>query len=295
MTAQLTATTNTSYLPAIQPPSVLLLGGPGAGKTYSLATLAEAGLEVFVIVTEPVGLDTLVDVFAKKNLMHKLHWNQITPSRPGFSDLIKAAEMISIQTYETLAKMSPSGDRRNAQWLKLLKCLANFHDERTGKDFGPIDKFTPDQVLVIDSLSGLNIMAMDVVIGDKPNAHQGEWGIAMGTLEKLILSLTSQVKCSFILTAHLEKEVNEVTGATQLMASALGRKLAPKLPRFFSEVVLAYRDQSQFFWSTTAMNTDLKNRSLPLDSKLLPSFKPIVDAYHKRLEAAGQQPTSGQN
>jgi hypothetical protein len=262
------------------------MGGPGSGKTYSLSTLAEAGLDVFVIVTEPVGLDTLVDVFAKKNLMHRLYWHQITPARPGFSDMAKAAQMIATNTYETLAKMAPSGDRRNSQWIKLLTQLSNFHDQRTGTDFGPIDSFNDNCCLVIDSLSGLNIMAMDLVIGDKPNAHKGEWGIAMGALEKLILSLTSQVKCPFILTAHVEKEVNEISGATQVMAAALGRKLAPKLPRFFSEVVLAHRQADQFFWSTTASNVDLKNRSLPLGDKLPPSFVPVIESYRNRVKAA---------
>lgn len=261
------------------------MGGVGAGKTYSLATLAEAGLEVFVITTEPVGLDTLIDVFDKKKLMDKLHYHQITPSRPGFADMMKAATVIASNTFETLTKMAPSGDRRNAQWLKLLTLLSDFKDERTGRSFGPVDNFTSDQVLVIDSLSGLNIMAMDVVVGDKPVPAMGEWSIAMGTLEKLILSLTSQVKCPFVLISHLEKETNEVSGAQQIMASALGRKLSPKLPRFFSEVVLAKKEGKEFFWSNTEPNTDLKARSLPLDSKLPPSFVPVVEAYRRRVKA----------
>lgn len=270
----------------IQPPSVLLMGGAGSGKTYSLTTLAEAGLEVFVIVTEPVGLDTLIDTAVKKNLLNKFHWHQIAPSRQGgFGDMLKSANLISMSTYESLAKMAPSGDRKSAQWIKLLQQLSNFHDQRTTLDFGPVDKFSDNSVLVIDSLSGLNLMAMDLVIGDKSTAHQGEWGVAMGLLEKLLNSLTSQLKCSFVLTAHLEKETNELTGATQIMASALGRKLAPKLPRFFSEVVMTQRNADQFSWTTTANNVDLKNRSLPLSDKLLPSFVPVIEAYRARLKA----------
>lgn len=272
--------------PSIQPPSVLLMGGVGSGKTYSLATLAEAGLEVFVISTEPVGLDTLIDVFDKKKLMDKLHWAQVTPSRPGFGDLQKSANVIASNTFETLTKMAPSGDRRNAQWIKVLTLLSNFQDERTGKSFGPVDNFTSNQVLVIDSLSGLNIMAMDLVVGDKPVPAMGEWSIAMGTLEKLILSLTSQVKCAFVLISHLEKETNEISGAQQIMASALGRKLSPKLPRFFSEVVMAKKDGATFTWSTVEPGADLKARSLALDSKLPPTFVPVIDAYKRRVKAA---------
>jgi hypothetical protein len=107
----------------------------------------------------------------------------------------------------------------------------------------------------------------------------------MGLLEKLLLSLTSQVNCAFVLTAHVEKEVNEISGATQVMASALGRKLAPKLPRFFSEVVMAHRQGEQFLWSNTSQNVDLKKRSLPLGDKLQPSFVPVIEAYRARLKA----------
>ena len=44
---------------------VLLLGETGSGKTYSLRTLLDAGLEVFVIATEPGLLEVLGDL--KKN------------------------------------------------------------------------------------------------------------------------------------------------------------------------------------------------------------------------------------
>jgi len=274
------------HAPLIQPPRVLLLGGPGSGKTYSLSTLLEAGLEVFVIITEPVGLDTLIDVVTAKKLpIAKLHWHSITPSRPGFDSLKDMAKKVAMMDYEAVSKLRPASNRTHAQWIKVLECLSNFTCQRDGKSYGPVDQFSSDRVVVVDSLSGLNVMAMDITIGDKPTAHQGEWGIAMQQLEKLILALTSIPSCPFVLTAHTEREVNEITGVTQVMASALGRKLAPKLPRFFSEVVLAYREGEQFWWSTTATGVDLKNRALPLNAKLQPSFVPIFEVYRKRLAA----------
>lgn len=273
--------------PFIQPPAVLLMGGPGSGKTYSISTLLELGLEVFVISTEPVGLDSLLDACQTKKLpLDRLHWKQIAPARPSFDSLLETAKKVSVMDYDAVSKLRPSGNRSNAQWITLLTTLSKFVCDRDGKDYGPVDHFTPDRALVVDSLSGLNAMAMDLTIGDKPTAHQGEWGIAMQMLEKLVNSLSSNLKCAFVLTAHLEKETNEVTGATQVMASALGRKLAPKLPRFFSEVVMSYREGGSFFWSTTTTNVDLKNRALPLSNKLDPNFKPIIEAYKRRLEQA---------
>jgi len=272
----------------LQPPAIMLMGAAGVGKTHSLSTLAEAGLELFVIATEPTGIESLIDVFEKKKLsLDKLHYKQITPSRAGFGDLTNMANKIGIATYESLTKLPPQGDRSKARFIQLLATLSNFTCDKDGVNYGPVDQFGPSRVLVVDSLSGLNLMAMDLAIGDKPTAHQGEWGIAMGILEKLLNSLSSGLKCMFVLTTHLEREADEVSGSTKLMASALGKKLSPKLPRFFSEVIHAYRDGPNFYWSTLSTSVDTKARTLPLADKLPPTFVPLVEAYHRRLKAVG--------
>lgn len=281
-----TTSSPTTTAPALQPPAVLLMGSAGVGKTYALSTLAEAGLEVFAIVTEPTGVESLVDTWQKKKLdISRLHWKQITPTRTGFVDMMEMAQKIGNMTYESLTKLPPQGNRSQARFIQLLATLSSFTCDRDGINYGAVDSFGPSRVLVIDSLSGLNLMAMDLAVGDKPTAHQGEWGIAMSALEKLLNSLSSGLRCTFVITAHLDREVDEITGGTRIMASALGRKLAPKLPRFFSEVVHAYRDGPNFYWSTISPGVDTKVRTLPLSDKIAPSFIPIVDAYRARLTA----------
>lgn len=271
----------------LQAPSILLMGGPGSGKTTSLVTAAQAGLEVFVVITEPTGVESLLDAFETRKVpIERLHYKQIAPSRVGMGGLLEASKKVAYSDFEALAKQKPSGDRSKAQWLKLLTQFCDFEDERTGAKYGPVELFDSSRFLAVDSLSGINLMAMDMVVGDKLSAHQGEWGVAMGLIEKLILQLTSDLKCTFCLTAHLEREIDEITGGTRIMASALGRKLAPRLPRFFSEVVMAYRENESFYWSTTANTVDLKKRALPLSSKLEPNFKPIVDAFNRRIAFA---------
>lgn len=259
----------------------MILGGVGSGKTHSLVTAAKAGLDVFVVVTEPTGADTLVDAFTAHNVLDKLHYHQVTPARSGFDDMMKQAKVLSLGDQELLSKQKPSGDRTKAKWFQLLTSMANFTDQR-GKEFGPIDGLDDTNLFAIDSLSGLNIMSMDITIGDKLTASPGEWSIAMNNLERLILKLTSDCKCFTVLTAHIEKEVDPISGAQKIMAGALGAKLAPKLPRFFSEVVHAVREGDKFFWSTTTTNFDLKKRSLPLSDKIPPDFKPIIESYRKR-------------
>lgn len=268
----------------LQAPSVLLLGPTGTGKTWSLSTLLEAGLETFVISTEPNGIDSLLDACQQKKLdLSRLHYASIQPARAGLSGLMDMAKKVSVMNFESLSKLAPSGQRQHAQWIELLSTLSDFKDQK-GVSYGPVDAFGAERALVIDSLSGLNLMAMDITVGDKLSAHVGEWGVAMGLLDKLILSLTSGLKCTFVLVGHLEREFNEVTGQTTLMAATLGKKLAPRLPRFFSEVVLTTRDGVKFGWSTTQTGVDLKSRALPLSDKLAPTFEPVIASYRKRLE-----------
>lgn len=278
----------------IQPPAVLCEGAPGSGKTDALATLIEAGLETFVIMTEPGGVESLLDSCERRKLkIDKLHWTSVLPAAAGWSALTDMINTIGTTGYEEITKIKSgvgkSETRKPA--MKFLEALKDFKCERDGKPYGDFSTWGPDRALVCDSLSGLSLMAMALTIGYKPAAHQGEWGVAMNFLEQIILKLTSDRKCLFAMTAHVEKELNEITGANQIMASTLGRKLAPKIPRFFSEVVYAKRavvnGVPKFTWSTIDMAADLKNRSLPVSSDLVPSYVPIVDAFRRRLSLVG--------
>jgi hypothetical protein len=106
----------------------------------------------------------------------------------------------------------------------------------------------------------------------------------MKLLDKALLAWTSNLKCLFVLTAHLARETDEITQSTKVMVNTLGKKLAPDIPKFFSEVVLTSVENGQFFWNTSSTSADLKHRALPLQAKLQPSFKPILEAYNKRLK-----------
>ena len=271
-------------------PSVLLQGPPGTGKTHSIVTIMEQGVETFYICTEPNGLETLLDAMRKRKIDPSLlHYKIIEPSRPGFTTLHHMARRITEMGFDSLSKLGPT-ERSNAQFLTLISTLNDFIDERTGQGFGPVSKFPSNVALVLDSLSGVNIMAMDLTIGDKVTAHVGEWGIAMNMLDKLILSLTSNLSCMFVLTAHIEPERDEITGGTKLMSATLGRKLAPKIPRFFSEVILTHTEGDVYYWSTSNPQIDLKHRALPRYNKLQPSFKPILENYQQRLAFLSSQP-----
>lgn len=271
----------------IQPPSVLLEGPTGTGKTDSLLTFLEADIELFVLVTEPTGVDSLLISAERRKLpIDKLHWCQITPAREGFKDLDDIAKKISLLTQEGLSKLPPQGDRSKPKWREVLKSLADFKCDRTGECFGAVDSWDSSRALAIDSLTGLSLMAWDMVVGSKPTASPGEWQISMGQIERLINTLTSNLRCFFTLIAHVSRETDELSGGQRIMTSTLGAKLAPKIPPFFSEVVFSRREANQFFWSNITPNVDLKKRALDFSDKLVPTFVPVVEAYNTRTRTA---------
>jgi len=269
------------------------MGPAGSGKTTSLATLAKAGLEVFVIITEPTGVDSLLDAWDREKLnIDLLHYCVVAPASPGWQGLKDLGARINAMSYSDLANLkSGIGKEQMKQYPKLLANLENFHDDRTGKIYGDVTSWNSDRALVLDSLSGLSLIIMQHTVGFKPSPHQGEWGIAMSATEQLLLKLSSGCQCFFALIAHIEREPDEITGMTKVAVSTLGRKLAPRIPRYFSEVIRARKDAAgKFLWSTIDAEADLKNRALPSSNNLPADFGPIVAAYKRRVAQTKEGP-----
>ena len=268
--------------------SFRLEAGAGAGKTYSLTTFVECGIETFVLITDPNGEESLIDAMEKKGLpMDLLHWHYVAQASPSWATLREAAKIVNTLSYSAVTQIKSGIKKENyQQWIALINCCFNFKCDRTGEEFGPVDFFGPDRAFAIDSLSGMNTMAMDLTIGAEPVAHEGEWGVAMAMEEKLIKKFLCDLKCFFVLVGHVQRTVDPLVGGTQIMVDSLGKKLAPKIPKDFSDVVYAVREGKNFHWSTIAPNVDLKARTLPLADKLQPDFGQIVDAWKRRTKVA---------
>jgi len=274
---------------ALQAPHCLLMGPAGSGKTTSLATFARKGVECFVIVTEPTGVDSLLDAWDREKLpIDLLHYAVIPPASPGWDGLKDMGVKINAMSYKDLSELkSGLGKEKMKQYPLLVHNMENFLDERTGTNYGDITTWGPDRMLAMDSLSGLSLIALQHTVGFKPSPHQGEWGIAMSAVENLVLKLSSDCKCFFVLISHVEREPDELTGATKVSVSTLGRKLAPKIPRFFSEVIRARKDPTgKFLWATVDTESDLKNRALPTGNAIAADFGPVIDAYRRRAQVA---------
>ena len=255
--------------------NILIAGPIGTGKTTTLRTLVEeCGKELFVIPTEP-GIETILGDNSKGGPLppDKCHWHYISPAEVDWQILIDNAKSVNTMSMADLQK-SPSANRNKfRQFIEMLTTLSNFKCDRTGEEFGPIDEFDEDKVIVIDGLSGMSQMAMDLTVGSKPIVTQPEWGAAMNTLLRLVRKLCYDSKCTFVLNAHIERQLDEAGRGTHMAVSTLGNKLAPELIKPFDEVIYSKRVADKFTWSTIEIEVDLKTRLLEWRDDYEPTFK----------------------
>jgi len=252
--------------------NVILCGPVGSGKTSSLRTVPGP---LFVIATEP-GIESILDhannIEGGTPWAKARHWAFIPPADPDWSTMIDNANKLNKFTQEQLMKMPGVNRQDYTQFISVLNTCANLKCDICGEKFGAMDHLGPEWTVAVDGLSGLSTMSMDLVAGGKPVKTQADWGSAMDNVERLVMKWTGSTKCNFVLVSHLDREYDELTGGTKLMVSTLGRKLAPRIPRFFDEVVYCHRAGTEFFWSSTEANVDTKVRRLPFSDKIKPDF-----------------------
>lgn len=270
-------------------PKVLLMGAEGSGKTDSIRTLIEAGMKVFVVFTEP-GMEVLIDptrgrkVYSCKD---GLHWRYHPVATPDFADLLNIADLMNKFSFEALANQAPTKRDKFRAFYDMIATMGNLKCERCNQVFGPADHLDPyDQWCVVnDSLTSISKAALYLHIGVKPGIHKGEYGICMTNIERYLDKFVNDMPCMGIMTAHVDKEPNEVSGGFENMVATLGQKLAPKVPRPFSDVILAKREADKFYWSTTESNYRLKTRNFAFSNKIEPTFVPLVRKWHDRIQA----------
>jgi hypothetical protein len=269
--------------------NVLLEGDAGTGKTYSIGTLVDTGINVSYLALES-GIESLFGYWSDrgKPIPPNLSWHVLKSPEASIDQLIENATKVNTYSFEALTKMSDPSRNKYNQFISLLQVLNGFVDQRTGQNLGAVNKWTSDRCLVIDPLTGINRAAMDLVVGGKPVKAMNEWGIAQDQVEKVLRLLTSDCLCHFILIAHIEKEIDQIQGGTKITVSTLGKALAPKIPPMFSDVILSYREGREFFWSTANPSVALKTRNLPIADKIPPSFGQIVDKWTTRSKESAK-------
>jgi Cdc6-like AAA superfamily ATPase len=271
---------------------VLLMGTTGAGKTTSIKTLLDQGLEVFAIFTEP-----RYDVLGQE-VLDKIHFRYIAPAANSWSGLMQTAKLVNQMSNESLQKMNQIAGNEYTQFIDILGLCNNFVDQH-GKSFGDVATWGTDRILWVDGLTGISKMARKLKAGGKPVLTQPDWGVSMTMVQEFVDTLVTGTFCHFVLVTHIEREIDELTGASRTMVSTLGRKLAPMIPPNFGDVVLAKKEGTEFSWSTAEAGVDLKGAFLPIRPKLPPSFGPLMEQWKAKGGVLGTKPPvnwqSGQN
>jgi hypothetical protein len=265
--------------------NVLLEGQSGAGKTHSLGTLVDTGLEVHTIFLE-AGQETLLGYYTDKGLPipPNLHIHNLKSRTASFKDLLDSAKKVNTLPHDALCKMTDPYRSRYDAFFHLLNALNDYTDQRTGESFGGVDTWGIDRVIAIDGLSGINRMAMQLVTGGRPSWSVSDYGQAQFFIEELLKRLCNDCRCNFVLIGHIEREVDLIQGGTFSTVSTLGKALAPKIPQLFSDVILAKREGSKYMWSTADSGVILKHRNLPLSATINPDFGPIVEKWRSRIQ-----------
>lgn len=271
----------------LRPPTSLIIGPAGTGKTSCNVTLLKKGLHVRMLATEPSAPNRVLEECRRLNIdSSKFDWTYVSPSPPNWSTLIEKAKIVNTMTLKDIADMK-GGIAKSAgqQFIKFLEAMNAFVGMRNGKHYGDVATWGDDTAFIIDGLSGFSEMSRNLTVGWKPNPNPGEWGVMQSSILDVVRKLCSDLRCFFVLIGHVEREQNEITGMTNVTVSTLGAKLAPKLPPLFTNVVLAKRSGTTFHWSVTEANVDTKPGDLELKGDLPQDFSPIVDAYYARKKA----------
>ncbi len=280
-------TPDTSTLPG---PNVLLMGGGGTGKTYSLATLVEAGVEVFYLSIEQ-GMESLLGYWtdAGKPIPPNLHWHKIEPPKMSFADFAAQATRVNTLALKTLAEAPDPNRHVHNLWIKLSEALFDFPDDRTGKKFGAVDSWGPGRALAIDGLTGMAAAAMSCVVGSRPVWNPMDYQVGQKQVQGLLRLICDHCKCWFILLAHVEKEIDPVVGGMNITVSAIGKALAPLIPPMFSDVAYCKREGKAWTWNTAMAGVDAKARNLAWADGLPPDFRPLYKVWEARAKAAAFQ------
>jgi AAA domain len=271
-------------------PKILLEGPAGTGKTHAIATAVEwassNNMRVVCLFTEN-GLETLLGFWKDKGkpVPANLFYHQAMTRPVSLAALIKAADSVGKLSYEGVTKMIDPDRAKSNAFHKLLEACSNFPDDRTGTKLGPVDAFGPDTIFVIDSLSELSNAALKMVIGNRPTAAPPDYGVAQNNLMNFLRLCTQGIECSFIMTAHVSREKDEITGGVKLMTKAVGAALANEIPQLFSDVIYTVRNGDKFTWDTAAANVDVKTRNLPIAAGISPDFGQIFAKWRNRSAA----------
>ena len=247
--------------------NALIRGPVGTGKTHSLRTLRDCGISTRLISMEPGVEDVLGDMPCPE-----LHWRYIRPLSLNWKEVTSFIKRMNIMGVGALADSADPNRGKYTQFLEVFYACQHFVCDRCGEDLGCADDWDETSTLAMDGLTGLCKLCMQTLVGAQPFVSLPTYKAGQEAVMSL-MNMCLPLACSFILIAHVDRELDSATGKVIQTVAGIGNKLAPQLVKAFSEVIETRREGSTFFWSTDEAET--KGRRLPFSSKIPPSFTQI--------------------
>lgn len=195
---------------------MMLIGHSGSGKTGALTSLAAAGYHLHVLDFDN-GLDALI--------------NHVRAECPD------ALARIDYMSFRDKMKMGPAGPTvvgAPRAFTGGVGALDKWEDGSNPAEWGP------DHILVLDSLTNMGKAAFAWARQMNPGAREPrQWYFAaQGPIEDTIANLTAEsFQTNVIVMSHIDL-VEMADGTTQGFASAIGKALGPKIPRYFNTLAM---------------------------------------------------------
>lgn len=196
---------------------LMFIGSSGAGKTGALTSLVKAGYELRIIDMDN-GLDALINHCREENLN---------------------LSQIQYQTFRDRIKMTSAGTQVKGSPKAYVHAMSSL--ETWPDDSSDPAEWGKDKILVIDSLTNMGMAAMRWAKAANPATKDPrQWyKTAQDLLEDLLANVTSDdFKTNVIVISHVEITESK-DGMIKGYASAIGKALGPKMPRFFNTLLLS--------------------------------------------------------
>jgi len=244
---------------------MLLVGDPGAGKTASLATLANAGYNLRILDFDN-GLDILSH-YLEADAMDRVHYATLRDNLTNATAFHKALRLLS-------------------------------HWKNDTEDFGKIKDWTEKDVLVIDSMTFMSAAAMHQALafnGKKLTEQPSmpEWGEARRNVEYVLDYLTGEeVKCNVVCTAHILYTSDDNAGKG--LPFTLTKNLSSNVGRYFNTVarldVKPGKDGKRVIRTTSDFRMDLKS---PAPDALASEVEPDLAKLFEVIQASAKSKQGG--
>lgn len=258
----------------------MLYGDSGTGKTGSVAALANIGYQIRILDFDR-GLDPLAS-FVKPEFKRNVHYITCTD------------RMVAVPGGKSVPKGVPTA------WTKATNALNRWKDGDV--DYGPIESWDNRVVLVWDSLTFSGDAAMRLVLaragrsGETP--YHLDYGEAMEMQERALTQLYAEnVKCHVLVMAHFrfledptapqryDDKGNLLPRPERAYPSALGKKLPPKIGRFFNTMLMTKVQGNRRIISSTPEENVMVKSPVPL-----PATMPIETGLATLFEKMGFSP-----